>query len=46
MEGGINKMGNDNDWSNNGGEILITEQQLQDSLYWYLSVFLFFDFNV
>lgn len=46
MEGGINKMGNDNNWNNNGDEILITEQQLQDSLYCYLTVFLSFHFNI
>lgn len=42
MEGGINKMDNDNNWNNNGDEILITEQQLQDSLYYYLTVFFSF----
>lgn len=46
MEGGINKTGNDNNWNNNGDEILITEQQLQDALYCYLTVFLSFHFNI
>lgn len=46
MEGGINEMSNDNNWNNNGDEILITEQQLQDSLCCYLTVFLSFDFNI